>query len=836
MTESRLIIKVFLASPNDLTEERNAAYDAVHEINTTTAIPQGYQFELIRWEDVSSETGRPQDTINRRLEECELLIGILWQRWGSPPDQTGEFSSGFEEEFSYAEKRKNLDDEFDYKLFFKDVDQDKTIDPGVQLKQVLQFKEKIIQKGSIIFRKFANKEQFLRVLREDLAHHLNKKIKLNQRTQSQTSASTIRIDEPGRIESEASEHSKHRIKFLRSISSSLQAEDDAAAMTALDVARLRLVAATNRKNGNDDEIIEVHDANLIYRSKNELNLDDQEISLLADAGLRALATRNKPVWFWLSFSMKGSVDWLLYTTFSPNKLERLGAFKALILLSVDVHQSEFYSNVNLNALWYEHEDTETQLAAVNYWRELGDLADAHFLENQLSKKEGGQQKALIEALVAIYLRFEAAQAAHLITRQPFLELDNKLLAEAFTQFGHLSTEELNSCLKHPNARVRETALRFLMKRNCTEATVGWTLAEDIDLGVRTAALELIQKATGELKLSDVKNILVRPTQQRNALSIFAGLQSDYAGANAYEIERFRRLKRVLRTRVKNFASDIDADPELSYLANVDINFETLAPKLRLDFDAYLTNFENNAVRTFGLVSEKTEEKSNKQGLNSLLLPKATKSKSAQEDVFIRRATSILVSKSDPQDLNRIRSAIDADVYWDLSDFAYFAKHGNWSDIERLSRISSSPRYNPLSLTKISNNFMMEASKAMISIGKGRLSELLKLNLAQAFKVNLVLLAANKDFSDLSDVDLNRLLTSESDQLREIAALKCVVSFGPRRLKKILTAYHQFEKYYYNVVFWLDLGIGFPNKVARSIAYKIIQMEFQFQRAAWSAEP
>lgn len=102
MTGSRKIIKVFLASPGDLNDERQAAKSVVDEINKIWADFLGYQVELVGWEDTFPGFGRPQTQINHDLVRCEYFIGMIWMRWGTSPDDTGHYTSGFEEEFSIA--------------------------------------------------------------------------------------------------------------------------------------------------------------------------------------------------------------------------------------------------------------------------------------------------------------------------------------------------------------------------------------------------------------------------------------------------------------------------------------------------------------------------------------------------------------------------------------------------------------------------------------------------------------------------------------------------------------------------------------------------------------
>ena len=55
MPDSRKIVKVFLASPGDLENERRTAKKVVDEFNSLWADDTGYQVELVGWEDTVSK-------------------------------------------------------------------------------------------------------------------------------------------------------------------------------------------------------------------------------------------------------------------------------------------------------------------------------------------------------------------------------------------------------------------------------------------------------------------------------------------------------------------------------------------------------------------------------------------------------------------------------------------------------------------------------------------------------------------------------------------------------------------------------------------------------------
>ena len=93
-------IKVFIASPGDVPEERDIVRDVCDELNRSTLLkPFGISFEAIGWEDAFPSPGRPQEIINRLVDVCELFVCIFHRRFGTP---TGKEGSGTFAEFLRA--------------------------------------------------------------------------------------------------------------------------------------------------------------------------------------------------------------------------------------------------------------------------------------------------------------------------------------------------------------------------------------------------------------------------------------------------------------------------------------------------------------------------------------------------------------------------------------------------------------------------------------------------------------------------------------------------------------------------------------------------------------
>jgi hypothetical protein len=126
ISRTRQVLSVFLASPSDVAEERIIAANVVAELNKIFRV-LGWQIDLHKWEDAAPGFGRPQSKINSAVDACQLFVGLLWERWGQP---TGEYSSGFEEEYERARKRRKAEDEPEIWLVFKELSAERLKDPG----------------------------------------------------------------------------------------------------------------------------------------------------------------------------------------------------------------------------------------------------------------------------------------------------------------------------------------------------------------------------------------------------------------------------------------------------------------------------------------------------------------------------------------------------------------------------------------------------------------------------------------------------------------------------------------------------------------------------------
>ena len=98
MTFKANVIRVLIASPSDLTEERAAAVEAINVWNASHSVSQMVVLLPVMWETHSRPAvgDRPQAILNEQfVDDCDMLIAMFWARMGS---DTGKAPSGSVEE------------------------------------------------------------------------------------------------------------------------------------------------------------------------------------------------------------------------------------------------------------------------------------------------------------------------------------------------------------------------------------------------------------------------------------------------------------------------------------------------------------------------------------------------------------------------------------------------------------------------------------------------------------------------------------------------------------------------------------------------------------------
>lgn len=153
-------IRIFLASPGGVEDERRAVREAAEDLNKSLR-PQGWQIEIKGWGERGPAGGRAQADINKDVNACDVLLALVWDSWGTP---TGDSTSGFAEEWALAVGRRDRTEVPDLWLYFKELPADVDEDDD-QIRLVRQFRREIAEKETAFYKPFSTVEEFTSLIR-----------------------------------------------------------------------------------------------------------------------------------------------------------------------------------------------------------------------------------------------------------------------------------------------------------------------------------------------------------------------------------------------------------------------------------------------------------------------------------------------------------------------------------------------------------------------------------------------------------------------------------------------------------------------------------------------
>lgn len=813
MAENRKIVKVFLGSPGDLSPERQAAKGVVDELNTLLAEPFGYLVELVRWENAVSVFGRPQETINRELERCELFIGIMWRHWGTAPDVSGPYSSGFEEEFDISVQSRLAKGRPEISLLFKDVDPELLRDPGDELKKVIGFQNRCKAEKKILFQTFSDMPEFERKLRSCIWSYVVKLHRESGEESEQSASPNVGHSKQktgdkthSTSDTPLSEEGSH---FLRDFISKTE-KDGKSSVTSVEVARFRLLAYLIGVQGNDERTLGVHDANLIFAEREKYNFSNREKTALLESGLGQFLHANTPVWYWLS-AMNGFTRQLLSLYSVAGKNESLiGALNAMKLISAPLKEDPSWERAVFLRDWLaKDKDSDVKIAALSYLGDCGVPADLVEIQKELEGNDNRTINAATDAIIRIKSRDSREKAViALFDLQPS-SIDENLLKDIFSNDAAITTETLLNGINHKNSKVRCSIVRILSERCELPDVAAKSLILDGDAAVRYEALKSLAKSGEIFSEAEAKHILVKPEK---AMSL---LGTDGSGETCWKDYRRQSLRLMSDEKLEQAVlSESIFEREAHFILH-ERNFSRTSESLRKNVDDQYKEYFSDALQSMA----------KKYGEQSDLIEKTAAVGDVLRKEFTRQGLDVICRKAQRVDIGRVRKAlISGDIDYSPNDAEYLRRFGEWEDIPLLINIvkrRESNRLNSL-LISVDGSKHRAVARAIHTLGRTRLQELLQLPMPHRLRSHIIVEIPDKAYRALSDHSLNLLFNLDGELVRKAAALKCVKALTKGRIARLLTQYISTdETRYYNVIHWLDFGCSAPRDHASRGAEKEI---------------
>ena len=345
----RNVLTVFIASPSDLAPERKRAFEVVNEVNEYVK-KLDWSIDLLGWEDTLPGYGRPQALINREVERCDLFIGLLWRRWGTPPARHLKFSSGFEEEFSIARTRRERTLSPEIWIFFKKVESAQIADAGAQLQSVIDFRGYLTAGKTIFFKEFDDVDAWERLLRRCLIDHVLGIAGTQGGSPEGPSGRTAALTKnaSGEVHTSFAPAAGHQLatiaNFLTPAAKTgnlldlIEALDNNQDLEFLAVRTLLLSAALVAASESSDTPLPTHELNTLYRYRDRLQATDDELFVLFRT-LLADVSEVTPGWYWFRKDEVGAIADRLLTIawLDANTTVRTRSFDIMRQAHIRIH-------------------------------------------------------------------------------------------------------------------------------------------------------------------------------------------------------------------------------------------------------------------------------------------------------------------------------------------------------------------------------------------------------------------------------------------------------------------------------------------------------------------
>lgn len=806
LAATRRFVKVFLASPGDLTEERKSARTVVDEFNSQLASTLGYHVELVGWEDTLPGVGRPQAIINRDLDGCDLFVGMLWKRWGTPPG-TEPYSSGFEEEYKRSMARNDAEGRPEINLLLKDLDASSLADPGDHLKKVMAFKAQVFAERRLLASSFSDSRDFETKFRKCIQGYviaLSSKEKASELEKDQAPAAetqAVPVTEPD----PTTPLSVEGARFLRNFLSMAETATDEHPLAAVDVARFRLLSNIAAVHGNEQQSLAAHDANLLFKARTQFEFGMRELNGLLDDGLTHLNNENVPLWHWLAaadgFKKKKLSIWSLIGTTE----QQVSALKAMRLIEDPIVDREHFSRDRIVRSWFlQGVESTIRTAALGYLSECGQPSDLVRINEELERNDTQTIGEAANAKIRITMRNDRRAALEALYTLQSSTVKQSLLDELFSRDIEYDDEILQRGLVHQNASVRLTVVKLLQRRGKLTASIAEPLLGDSNARVRYEALLAMIASGRSYSVDQAKAVLVLKNPPRTGLGLFAVNQSDSEGEAALERYTEHYFDKLTVAQLEQEAN--------SEMFNQNAYFALIRRDFKSRGDELLQAVSNEFVDRFDWL---LDGMSRQYGAETDLVARTRSLGDHLRRQFTREGLNIISGRFDASDLPLIRSMLwRGNANYSANDLRYLAKFGQWEDIPLVIASIKQPeldsKYTSI-LSRAENHKFEEAARTLYAIGRQRLNDLLVTAMPSALLIRIIPLISDKAFLGLSDAVVDSLMRSDNDGVRKLASLKYVLSFPRRKVKQYLDEYMAADQYYYNVIHWLDFGLSVPRE-------------------------
>ena len=778
----RNILTVFLASPGDLQEERNIARSSVERFNKILPRKIGWQIELLGWEETPPGYSRPQNLINRDVDSCDLFVGILWRRWGQ---NTGKYSSGFEEEFIRACDRRRKTGKPEIWLYFKTIDEENVKDPGDQLKKVLKFKKKQIELKELLFKEFNDSGNWDKLIYDNLLVYVlglsasESQIEIQEQSVILDSSKRVQETKEAKIDIKKVVYPPALINLFDQVSLKLK-EEKQVSFNFWDRTRLFLQSSAWFSEIHLGKIFGVHELNLVYNQRKNWEISDSESIFLTRSSIGDF-DNNRPGWFWLKEKREGEVNtylkWLLIN--DSNVFVRRGAINLL----GDTH---YKADLDILKKGLNDTDEYVIIEAISLIKNTKNIKCINFIEPFTNHKDSLIHDKAIEAKIELlYLKSPNEGFAYLI------ETGAKIPVSLNTKIENLDLDVDNNLIikaaKNSEVSIRRLCAKYLRKAKLLSIDICKELLKDPDAVVRKEGVLGLIDLDEKIDMDFIRKIFPVPKELDSTPEQYAWILSrDEVKSDDFIpilLEKFTPEK--LLAEIDFY--EIKGIEAYKILAVKHFRFlkERIRADLDSEFETLKSESENKWIEIDGDFGKKLSKEINSK-------PEVI---NFYRERYILAALAGLSIHGKKEDVKYAREYLSNKKYEEdnFEALKIILHFGDKSDIEMLDKIA----LNSYEKTK------MIAIEALFKFSEDRDSRLaLIINKDETiYKTSLQMLLKY----DLPyKIEIARILLKSEIEDRRLDGLAILLHYlNETELEKFLDEYLKQDTYYYNVVTWLD---------------------------------
>lgn len=791
----RDVLTVFLASPSDLNNERKITREAVERVNALLSRRVGWHIELLGWEDTLPGYSRPQEDINKDVDSCDLFVGMVWRRWGTP---TGECCSGFHEEFRRTRDRRLKEGNPEIWLFFKAIDEDSLQDPGSQLKRVLDFKREQIEKKELRFKEFPNENKWGEIIYDSLVAYVLDLARKEQEAQPEK-AEAISVQVSQEVPPSDVEESPAPMEYPADLALVLQKAGDyitgesVAELDYSDKIRLFLLASSWFSSAHLHEQLGVHETNLVYSKGKSWTLTNEERRLI----FRTIVGdkySTRPGWYWFRDWEEKRLDEVVYTIATSDYDAEVRRMAFSLLNKTGYVPSEEIIKKGLG-----DDDSKVVLETIKLIERSGLSQHVGLLDSAIESSESEIRNSAIAARLDLIFSENPNDAFREFIERG-IDPPPCLIAGLVNQDLGIEPDELVKALDSRQTQARRFAVNYLKKTGKLTREKARFLLEDPDMEVRRQALWILIDSDEKITLDQIGKIF--PLEKKGRTHTLLGGYLSYGYYTAFN-EFFPVV--LKHTPPEQILSLLDFYGTYDYRAYRFLaleHFRLIESRVRTDLD---NKFET-------LKSE--SELRRKQEYVSINWEDDTVDFVRSQ--FIAAALGGLAQHGNQNDIRYAREFLGKTRH-DTADpeaVQIIAKYGDLSDVERILEVASKSH---------SENKRIALEVALkLGADKGLILEIMLKEGDGA--------TAEKAASELWSLEQGRVRKVAKDLLnvdntdKRLRGLAVIVKFcGKEELEDLLDEYMVGgATLYYNVVTWLDRTLYAPGRYGESFKKELIE--------------